>query len=144
MGKRTRTNLDGLRKLRARFREMNERAVKVGVVGGDSSDLAVVAAANEFGTDKIPERSFMRSTLRENTDKYNKGLQRGLEAVLDDKISAKQALDLVGIEVVKDVQAKIVELDSPANAEATIEKKGSSNPLVDTGRLLQSIKHEVV
>ena len=49
----------------------------------------------------------------------------------------------LGEKVVADVQRKIVALKDPPNAPSTIAKKGSANPLIDTGRLRQSIDFEV-
>ena len=41
------------------------------------------------------------------------------------------------------VQAKIVEVKTPANAISTVVNKKSSNPLIDTGHMRQSIRWEI-
>jgi hypothetical protein len=43
-----------------------------------------------------------------------------------------------------DVRKAIRDLDSPPNAESTIKAKGSSNPLIDTGQMINSIRWEYV
>ena len=40
----------------------------------------------------------------------------------------------------QDVQQAIVQLKSPPNAQSTIDKKKSDNPLIDTGQLVSSIR----
>jgi hypothetical protein len=133
-----------LDKLRKTLQTMGAKAVKVGVLGSDGSDIVQVATFNEYGTQNIPERSFIRSTMTANQAKYAKGLKRAFEAVLDNRIGPEQALGLVGLEVQKDIQARITELRDPPNADATVAAKGSSNPLIDTGRLRQSVTFDVV
>lgn len=131
------------------LRDLLGAEVLVGVRGnaGDSEDgtpLAVIAAANEFGTATIPERSFLRSTVESNRGKYADDLQEVVEAVVDGKANAmEQGLNRLGVEAVADVQRTMRELDDPPNAASTIARKGTDNPLIDTGRLRQSIDHEV-
>lgn len=105
--------------------------------------LIVVASANEFGTDTIPERSYLRSTMDEKASEYNQLMADMVWEVLDGVLTMDQALDKLGLQAVADVQRKIVQLDDPPNAKATIERKKSSNPLIDTGQLRQSIIHRV-
>ena len=62
---------------------------------------------------------------------------------VDGKITGEAIADLIGLEAAADVVDKINAIQTPPNTDATILKKGSSNPLVDTGHLKQSIRHEV-
>lgn len=124
--------------------------------GGRPLSLVEVATVHEFGTrdGKIPERSFLRSTLTRRESNYGKllmgALQRSLDEVSIDGIGdvagafARQ-LDAVGLRVVRDVQTTIRDSGPgwPANAPLTVATKGSSKPLIDTGRLRQSIRHAV-
>jgi len=126
-----------------------EPAVLVGVRQGagevDGTDLVLIASANEFGTSdgRVPERSFIRSTVDENRTKYVKDLTKVVTDAIDGKRIPKKSLERVGARATADIQRKIVALKEPANASSTIRQKKSSNPLVDTGRLLQSIDWEV-
>ena len=142
--RRVRIDRDGLDKVRAAMKKASGSAVKVGVLGSEGSDQVMIATWNEFGTETIPERSFMRSTMRAEQDKYTDAMAKGMERVLSGKMSVEQVLGLVGLQVVSDVQKTITDLDDPPNADATIERKGSSNPLIDTGRMRQSISFDVV
>ena len=125
--------------------------VKVGVLGSQDSELILIAATNEFGTTiagknnnvTIPERNFIRSTFDENVDKLMKLAERLYDKILGGKLTPEAALKLWGNFLVGLIQEKIVSLKSPVNAKSTIKKKGSENPLIDTGRLRQSISFEL-
>jgi len=116
------------------------------VVGGPSDPtLAQIAAKNEFGdrSSGVPERSFLRSTFDLNLRKYEKQTAKGLGRVADGKEDIDTVLGLIGTGMVNDVQDAILAIRSPANSKATVEAKGSSNPLIDTGHMRQSIDYEV-
>jgi len=110
----------------------------------EGSDATVVeyAAFNEFGTKNVPQRSFLRSTADENKRKYGEALANAVGETIDGK-PLRLAFGKVGEMGVRDVQQKIRNLATPPNAPSTIKKKGSSNPLIQTGRLRQSIDWEV-
>lgn len=127
------------------FGDLGEPAVYVGVRGESDSDLLIYAGANEFGTEDghVPERSYLRSTADEKQEEYAEHISKGLGRVIDGTSSIGTELGRVGQRAVRDVQRKIVALKDPPNAPSTIAKKGSSNPLVDEGRLRQSIDYLV-
>jgi hypothetical protein len=137
----------GYRRLVRDLRKMPDLRVVVGIrqdagLSEDGESLAAIATYNEFGLG-VPERSFMRSTFDERKTAYDDIGQRELGRVVDGKQDVRQALGRLGLVVTGDVQAKIVDLREPPNAPLTIALKGSSNPLIDTGRMRQSIGHEV-
>ncbi len=109
----------------------------------DGTSTALVAAAHEFGTSQVPERSFLRSTFDEQQKKYIKMSAKLFKKAVDGKITAEQIADLIGLEAAADVVDKINAIKTPGNSAATIARKGEDNPLVDTGHLKQSIRHEV-
>ena len=115
------------------------------IAEGEEITLAGIAAVNEFGSadGKIPSRPFLRSTVDENRDKYVKVMETNAKLMLDGKSSMEKGLTLLGFRVVRDVQKKIRNNDFPRNAPATIKEKKSSKPLIDTGRLRQSIDFEL-
>lgn len=130
--------------------------VAIGVIGGKASwkpykerngepsnvTLADVASFNEFGTRRIPARSFMRSTFDENLDAYSRWIER-LLPTLGITRSAQGVAEMIGIKMQADVTQKIVDLKDPPNAPATIARKKSTNPLIHFGHLRQSIAYEV-
>lgn len=122
-------------------------SVFVGVRAETSSAEEVkIAAVNEFGSadGHIPERSFLRSTVIKQQPKYLRLLTRAVDRSLDGgKASLRRDLELIGLVAVGDVQRTITRLKEPPNAPSTIAAKGGDNPLIDTGRLAQSIDHVV-
>jgi hypothetical protein len=121
--------------------------VKVGILSGTGEHpkgrhgqtLAEVGWWNEFGTERIPPRPFLRTGLTDNIGKYRGLFKTLIRNVLLKKISSEQAIFVIGETAKADVQAKIVAIRSPENAELTKKLKKSSNPLVDTGALRQHI-----
>lgn len=127
-------------------------AVVVGILqdkGAEMTDdgitLAGYAAANEFGTDTIPERSFMRSTVAENERRYVDELVEAARSVVVDRVDIEVAFGLVGSGAAADVQDKIRDLRDPPNAPMTLARKyPGDNPLIDTGRMRQAISFGVI
>ncbi|MDF7681192.1 hypothetical protein PT300_11605 [Enterobacteriaceae bacterium ESL0689] len=82
----------GLRALEARIRALGRTKVVIGVPAAsntgrdDGLSTATIAAAHEFGVPgHIPERSFLRSTLRENKEQASRFLAKRLqEAIFED------------------------------------------------------------
>ena len=58
-------------------------------------------------------------------------------------VSAEQVLKDIGIFQKDLIQDKIKEGDFAPNAESTVRKKGSSKPLIDTGRMRQSVNYQI-
>ncbi|MGL4752257.1 MAG: hypothetical protein ACRCXB_07570 [Aeromonadaceae bacterium] len=103
--------------------------------------VAQVGAWNEYGTERIPERSFMRTTMNERRREHRATIFRIVKRVLkgDD---ARRLMGLFGQQVQNQVQAKIVSIQEPPNAESTIKRKKSSNPLVDSEQMISSVRWE--
>lgn len=93
---------------------------------------------------KIPERSFIRSGFDESVDEITKKIEKHLQTVLDFKINPDIFLDMIGTEFAGMIQKKARKLKTPANAPLTVANKRSSNPLMDTGRMVGAIRHKVV
>jgi hypothetical protein len=109
---------------------------------GDLSDMVTVAAVHEFGAPRkgIPQRSFLRSTF----DLHQKDLQNVMAAEKDKILlggTIEDSLDRIGLLHTAQVQARIRSNIPPPLADATVEAKGSSRALIDTGQLVQSIRH---
>lgn len=122
-------------------------SVLVGVHGERDSEMVVIAAANEYGTThsgtgpghNVPERSYLRSTVDQGAGEILDDLERAVDRTLAGG-DLDQQLGLVGEKWVGRVKTTIKELDTPANAASTIAaKRGTDNPLIDQGRLRNSI-----
>lgn len=133
------------------FKKEIERAkntyVKVGVMEAagdyDAISVAEVAAINEYGTENNPERPFMRNAYQRNFDKLRFMVDKKYDDFLMARVSLFDALTAVGMFLQGEIQREIVNLKRPPNSPRTIELKGSSNPLIDSGQLRQSITYEI-
>ena len=112
---------------------------------GEAISLVEVGAVHEFGSrdGRIPERSYMRSTFDARRDDYERGLKRAIGRAIDGDGDIDTELGRLGLVAAGDIQQTIATLTDPPLAQATIDKKGSSKPLVETGRLKSSIDSEV-
>lgn len=91
----------------------------------------------------LPQRSYMRSTVDEKGAEIQEFALKQARLIRDGAIDKEIALNKIGLFVVSKIKEKIVDLKDPPNKPATIKRKGSSNPLVDTGRLTDSISHRL-
>lgn len=118
-------------------------AVLVGVhedagshAGGMSN--AQLGAALHFGAGSSPARPWLDAGVLTGADDYSN--------VIKDEIksggSLDKAMNMVGVMATANAKQFMVDLKSPPNTAATIKAKGSSNPLIDTGQLMQSISYK--
>lgn len=150
----------------ADLRKMNQKKAKVGYQAG--SELEMIAAVHEFGarikvTDKmrgylasqglhlraetshivIPERSFLRT----GADKHEKDVQKKANEFIADVIaghvSVETFYEMLALELRGKIQEHARDLDNPVNHPFTVERKGSNNPLVDSGGLVSRMEVEV-
>lgn len=109
----------------------------------DGTKVVDVAIWNEFGTENIPPRPFMRNSIAAHKGEY-KDLGRQLaKEVIKGRKTVKQGLEELGLLAASDIQDEITNLREPPLAQVTIDRKGSSKPLIDTGKLRQSVTYEV-
>lgn len=147
--------------LKSDFNKLNEFVkglqsgfvVDVGILGkksarNDTQGLtnADVGFINEFGTGKIPKRSFLRMPIFQYSEQILEGVKKAgaLRKLAAGKMI--QVLADVGIAC----EAVIVQSFAsagwgswPPNRPSTIRRKGSSAPLIDTGQLRRSISSAV-
>jgi hypothetical protein len=118
--------------------------VVVGFPRGKASNFVISKAIwNEFGTRRIPERPFFRNAMRKNRKKYVSLMAARAKQIVEQKETVSRAINQLGVMAVGDVQYEIVALRHPPNAPSTIKAKGSSNPLIDTGEMRQSVTYQV-
>ena len=90
-------------------------------------------------TIEIPERSFLRSGHDKYIDEVLKIIEKAIGQVISGKMSEQEFMDLVGEQMATHIKTYMRDLSSPPNHPFTKEQKGSSNPLIDTGQLVESI-----
>lgn len=111
----------------------------------DGTPVAYVATIHEFGAPSqgIPARPFMRPAVEENGPEWVRQLGEGAKAAANGGIAPRDVLEMVVLRAAGDVAKKIQQVNSPALKPATVKRKGSSKPLVDTGQMIQSITGKV-
>lgn len=92
----------------------------------------------------IPERSFIRSTFDEKNDAWMDFLEDQIQRVCELEINAGEVFERLGALIVGDIQKKMVDIRTPRNAGLTVENKGSTNPLINTGKLREKVTWKVV
>lgn len=114
--------------------------------GGGELTNAELMAIHEFGAPRagIPSRSVLRATADRMRQTWLGMLERVVRGAVAGKIDLITALDLVGLKATADMVKTIRNGIPPPLKPATIAAKGSTKPLIDTSRLLQSIGHQVV
>ena len=166
MGAKRKTVRNDIYKVEKSINDLRGKKVIVGHLGG--GEQAWLAAIHEYGmkikvTPKmrvwlhanglhlkkdtgfitIPERSFLRTGF----DTYHKEVidetNPMLSDVLGGTMSADDFCNMVGTLLRDKIREYAIDLNNPANHPFTVERKGSSNPLVDSGDMIQSIIFEV-
>lgn len=93
---------------------------------------------------KIPERSFIRKTADTKQKEINNFLTKQYNRLFNMQINAEQFLNALGEFCVGITKKTLVDVNSPPNHPYTVQqKKGKTNPLVNTGSLVSRIGFEV-
>lgn len=142
--------------LLSRLRRAAGARVRVGVLEeatkatreeeGSPLTLLEVAAVHEFGAPAagIPQRSFIRAGVDAQLAEIQR-VQRALAGqTIRGATTLDVALDRLGAKVAALLQNRIAAGIDPPNSAATIARKGSSKPLVDTGQLKAAITWRVI
>lgn len=149
--------------------ELTSTHLEIGIFGEDNSKILMIAHVNEFGcqidvTDKmrnylhviglhlkkdtrvinIPERSFLRTGYDINKNKIIDKTEPLLKKVIALELPVDAFFNALGEYVVGQIQEYMTSIKSPANHPFTIAQKKSSNPLINTGKLRDSITYKVV
>lgn len=122
-------------------------SVKIGIQSDagsypDGTSVLDVAVWNEFGTAKIPSRPFIRQCFTIHSENAQRLLAHIAQNVMK---GANPETELSRVGQWYQDQMKRVLRTHPwqPNSVATIKRKGSSRPLVDTGQLVNAIRYKV-
>ena len=107
----------------------------------DGTDICDIAAWNEFGTVHIPARPFMREGIDNNVDSIERLLKREGQKLVNGETNSESLLKIIGLKMKDVIQESITEGAWEPNAPSTVAKKKSSKPLIDTGRMRQSVNY---
>jgi len=124
----------------------------------DMSDVAKVAAWNEFGVPKtqagtmrgimtgrsaspwaIPPRPAFRTAVDGNREQLKEFKAKVFEDIMLGRLTPKQGLDRIGLFMQGKIRESIRHGQWQPNAESTKRAKHSSKPLIDTGQEINSV-----
>lgn len=93
----------------------------------------------------IKPRPFIRKAKLDNQAKYQKEIEKGIEEIIYNGKTGKQLLNKLGRIAVSDIRQSAVLWTIPGNAPLTIDnKKGTDNPLIDTGKILKAVTYVIM
>lgn len=147
MASRDRMTPDGI-KLFKELEKLTELEVRIGYQAGqavsdEGVDMCDIAMWNELGTVNTPSRPFLRQSVEgDNGTRAAAFMENQLGLVLQGG-TAEDFYKRLGVFQKAQVQRTITSGQFVGNAPSTIKKKGSSRPLVDTSRMLQSVNYVV-
>lgn len=147
--------------MKTRVEMLDGEGVEVGVLQGEHAWLASI---HEYGCNipvtprmraylhrqglhlkdsttviKIPERAFLRNGYDENRAKAIKHAQMMIADVIAGDMDVGTFFQAIGMELADGIKEYAVDLNSPGNHSFTVDQKGSSNPLVETGNMIGGI-----
>lgn len=140
----------GLNKIKKEFKG---GAVDIGIFGDEGSEAVIIAASNEFGTDRIPQRSFLRGGVDEKKSDIANKLDKGKDNIVRGKMTTEKFLKGLGVYIADKIIVERINRSKEwavPNAPATIARKTvagkvGDQPLVDTTtNILQRITYRVV
>lgn len=109
---------------------------------GNSIPVAQYAIYNEYGTNRIPSRPFLRTSM----DIYHEAAWLPeLADQIREGTPTEQALARVGEMAVGDIRETIEDWETPPNAPYTIARKRSrrNDPLVDSGDMVDAMAYDI-
>lgn len=116
---------------------------------GDGSSIMTIGAGHEYGTSKMPARSFLRVPFEIKSGDIDSALTSEFAKVLDGRATAADALGRVGI-VATNISKEAFRTNGfgmwPALAESTKKIKlraGKTTPLIWSGILRNSVTWSV-
>lgn len=123
----------------------SEVQITVGVHGDeggqtypDGPTIVEIAEAAEFGLGQ-PQRSWLRAWFDEHSAEIEGQIAAQFSMALEQRLPDEWAADRVAVWAQASIQKRIASGITPPNAKITIEKKGSSVPLIDTGLFRSAI-----
>lgn len=110
--------------------------------GDGDINNATLGAIQHFGTmdGHIPARPWLDVGVAQSTKEYLQIIIDGVQ----DGLTMRQIHEQLGLVAQASVQQYMVDLRTPPNTASTVAQKGSSNPLIDTGELRQSVTYKIV
>lgn len=139
----------GWKKIKQELEQAARLEVAVGLFYGDKNSdgtqVVEYGTYNEFGTDTIPSRPFMRTAFDENRGDIQADIDRQSARLASGQVSAHAALTIIGQKHARRIQNTITGRDflPRLSPETVRRKKGSEKTLVDTSVMVNAVKISV-
>jgi hypothetical protein len=91
---------------------------------------------------KIPARPWLHPGFDSGMQTYMQIIEEGVDKFITGIGDLKKTMESVGVTAVGVVQEYMTALRSPPNTPETVEKKGSDNPLIDSGAMKSSVTYK--
>lgn len=142
-----------LKRLKRELDRCKDAYVEVGIYDKageyeDGTSVIMVALWNEFGTESIPSRPFLRNAVLGEAAKINAWRVEVIRKIFHGQMTGRQALEALGFRVRELIRKSIRSDTPPPNAPATLARKRADGvpprTLVHTQLLLRSVEYRVV
>lgn len=102
----------------------------------------MIAAIQEWGAPRagIPPRPFFRNMIAAKSPEWPDAIANLMR---EHNYDMAKVFALVGEAIAGQLRQSIIETNSPALAQSTIDRKGFSKPLIESGHMLQSVDYRV-
>lgn len=134
----------GARALVERLTSLRASSIDVGVLGEraaeayeDGLTVAQVMEWAELGLGQ-PQRSWLRAWADEHAAEIRERIRTEVVRLARTG-TQRQALERIGAWMVGSIRQRIADHIDPPNADSTVDRKGSSTPLIDSGQARSSI-----
>lgn len=125
------TILSDFERLKAACDEMAGKKIVVGIVGNADSEVLKIAHAHEYGTDKLPERSFIRASFDADQEKLNGIVTGQFNKTLFGKTTPEAAANAIGAQAAQLVQSFIDQ--NRVTPPSDFSRKTQHTTLYETG-----------
>jgi len=116
---------------------------------GNGKTVAEIGEIHELGLGNVPARPWLRPVVDGRRALVQKRLERVAQAVALGRATAREGMNLLGMDLVRIIKARIVAGIPPELTEETKRRKrnkagqAKDTPLINTSQFLGSITHEV-
>lgn len=121
--------LSDFERLKSACTEMDGKKIVVGIIGG--GEVLKIAHAHEYGSGKLPERSFLRASFDNDKDKLDAIVSGEIVKVISGQKSSTAAAHSIGAQAAQLVQNYIDE--NRVKPQSDFSKKTQHTTLYETG-----------
>jgi hypothetical protein len=110
----------------------------------DMSELSRIAFTLEFGAPHLGNKKwpFMTKAFQSGRSSVESLTNQLYDRASRNRLETMRALSILGEFHQEQVKEQIRLTRSPRLEQSTIDRKGSSKPLIDTGQMIQSVTHK--